>query len=179
MEKCSRCGAETRERLAGVYDASKLLGISGITVRDAVREEVCPRCGQVEGALIPDLQGLTAAVGLWRVMDSHKLRGEEINFLRKALEYTGKEFASRMEVRPEAVSRWQGGTDIMGPRTEKLLRIAAGCELWPFAHRMPFNPSVIWKMKITPWKRTPDEVLAMEFVFIGDQPDREKWNTAA
>ena len=52
-----------------------------------------------------------------------KLSGKEIRFLRKAADWTAKQLAEIIGVTPESVSRWENGKEVVGPTSEKLLRI--------------------------------------------------------
>ena len=65
------------------------------------------------------MEGLRAAMAVTRVNDPLKLNGREIRFLRKALGYTGKELAEKMQVTAESVSRWENDKELMRPMGER------------------------------------------------------------
>jgi len=56
---------------------------------------------------------------------TQRLEPGEIRFLRKHLGWSGKDFAKRLGVTPESVSRWENGARQMRPTAEKLLRLSA------------------------------------------------------
>lgn len=43
--------------------------------------------------------------------------------MRKSLGLSGKDFAAKINVDPGTVSRWERGTERMGPANERLLRL--------------------------------------------------------
>ena len=55
-------------------------------------------------------------------LDPTRLSGKELKFIRKALDMTQKEFADKMELRTETVSRWENDYPGTGEYSEKLLR---------------------------------------------------------
>ena len=98
--------------------------------------------------VIPDLEGLRAAMAVKRVNDPLKLNGTEIRFLRKALGYTGKELAEKMQVSAESVSRWENNKELMRPIGEKLLRLIVGGMLASKAPALDFDSDEIVNMHI-------------------------------
>jgi transcriptional regulator with XRE-family HTH domain len=51
------------------------------------------------------------------------LTGPEIRFLRKFLGLSGVDFARRMGVAPEVVSKWEHDKDPIGGQSDRLLRM--------------------------------------------------------
>lgn len=124
-----------------------LMGIPVVLI-NAVQQKVCEECQEVLSTIIPDLEGLRAAMAVTRVNDPLKLNGREVNFLRKALGFSGKELAGRMEVSAGTVSRWENDKELMGPTSEKLLRLIVGGMLADKAPALDFDPSEIVDMRI-------------------------------
>jgi transcriptional regulator with XRE-family HTH domain/DNA-directed RNA polymerase subunit RPC12/RpoP len=119
--KCSKCGQEI-EKWTPVprYEYSRL-GVP-VTLLNAVSEARCPNCETVESTLIPNLNGLIASAAAERVGIPIRLSGQEIRFLRKALNYSGMELAEKLGVRNEAISRYENDAEPMGEHLERLFR---------------------------------------------------------
>lgn len=73
---------------------------------------------------IPQLAQILRWIALRLIEKRSQLTGAEIRYLRKHLGFAAKEFAEFMSVKPETVSRWEGGTLSMSMAHEKNLRIA-------------------------------------------------------
>src|SRR5271155_4157711 len=110
------------EHLVPAY-TSEALGMDGVVLRNAVTEQRCETCGFVKSVIIPNLQGLIAAIAVGRALEPLKLRGNEIRFLREALEETAQKLAQTVEVLPTQISRWENDAEVISPRSEKLLRL--------------------------------------------------------
>jgi transcriptional regulator with XRE-family HTH domain len=121
MINCQECRCQVQVRTLAVY-RDDLMGIPVVLLDSAVQEK-CEKCGMVLATIIPDLDGLIAAVAVTRAMEPAKLTGQEIRFLRKAMDISGKALAEVLEVKPETLSRWENSKDVMGPTSEKLLRM--------------------------------------------------------
>ncbi len=116
---CLVCGAEMnagRENFR--YDAC---GLSGVTLI-GVEVRRCPQCGEYEVA-IPQIEDLHKAIAQALIRKTSRLTPEEIRYLRKYLGWSGVDFAQRMGTTPETVSRWETGTDPIGPQADRLLRL--------------------------------------------------------
>ncbi|HXZ02484.1 MAG TPA: helix-turn-helix domain-containing protein [Stellaceae bacterium] len=125
----------------------ELLGIP-VTLVDAVEIKKCGLCNQVISKKIPDLQNLIAAMALVRVTDPRRLGADDIRFLRKALNWTAKKLADRLEVAEGTVSRWENGKEPIGGANEKILRLIAGTEMASSAPAIDFSAEAIANMKI-------------------------------
>jgi DNA-binding XRE family transcriptional regulator len=174
MNHCEKCHGELAVRKVPLYE-DKLLGIQGVAVVDAVEESVCVKCGQVALTTIPDLSELIAAAAVWRVMIPIKLHGQEIKFLRQALNWQSKKFAEKLGVRPETVSRWENGEDIMSPTNERLLRLMVGTLLREEAPAIEFEEEAIISMTIQ-GPRSAGATIPMTFCRVLVTPAREGWN---
>lgn len=122
-EKCEKCAGALVTRTVPEYRNDALMGIPGVAILNAVEEVRCKRCGFVAATGFFNLEGLIAAVAVARVMAPQKLSGRDVRFLRKALGWSSKELAAKLEVRGETVSRWENQKEPIGPTSEKLLRL--------------------------------------------------------
>jgi len=121
MVNCQECQCQVQTKTLPVY-RDDLMGIP-VVLLDSAIEERCEKCGMILATIIPDLNGLIAAVAVTRAMEPAKLTGPEIRFMRKAIDMSAKALAEVLEVKPETLSRWENSKDVMGPTSEKLLRM--------------------------------------------------------
>lgn len=116
---CLICGASMRSSRENVpYDERNLPGMTlvGMTVRR------CPECGERE-VEIPAIEKLHAVIASVLVRAPGRLTGAEIRYLRKYLGLSGRDFARKIRVTPETVSRWETGREKMSPSAEVALRL--------------------------------------------------------
>ena len=100
------------------YDAC---GLPGLTLVN-VEVSRCPQCGEYEVA-IPAIEDLHRAIAGAIVAKRTRLTPAEVRFLRKLLGWSGTDFAERIGVTPETVSRWETGAAPIGPTADRLLRL--------------------------------------------------------
>jgi putative zinc finger/helix-turn-helix YgiT family protein len=117
--KCVECGAQMRVERRNYRD--KMCGLPGVTLL-GIEMRYCPKCGEEE-VLIPRLQGLHKALAQAVVRKAGRLSAAEVRFLRKHLGWSGSDFAKRIGVSPETVSRWENGREAIGPQADRLLRL--------------------------------------------------------
>jgi DNA-binding transcriptional regulator YiaG len=161
MNTCEKHGI-SETRIVPVYDASKLLGLPHVYVRQAVQESRCARCGEVTSIEIPNLEGLVAAVAVARVLHPLKLVGNEIRYLREALEMTGQELGQKVvQVLPFQISKWENDRERIGPQSETLLRLYVVDKLARLT-AIKVNRSAIHQMRSEAW-RPIDKELRMYF----------------
>lgn len=160
MNQCQN--HEIKETVIERYDvATELMGIAGVSLHNAVVEARCAHCGQLQSILIPNLQGLIAAVAVARALMPLKIRGQEIRFLREALDVTAVDLATTVEVLPTQISRWENEAEPISPRSEKLLRLYVVDKLAKYT-AIKVNRNAIWLMKIRAW-HSIQEPLEMNF----------------
>lgn len=116
--KCYNCGGKLGAVERVDYEYGALPGV----VLVGVDAQTCGQCGEVEFE-IPDVQGLNAMLADALVRKQGHLAGHEVRFLRKNLGWSAQEFANRLGVVPETVSRWENGHVIIGETPDKLLRM--------------------------------------------------------
>jgi DNA-binding transcriptional regulator YiaG len=155
-------------------------GLPVILIR-AVEVEQCADCGELLSKKIPNFQNLIAAMAVVRVTDALKLNGVDIRFLRKAMNWTGKELADRLGVSVETVSRWENGKDLIGVANEKLLRLIVGTAMHEDAPAIDFDPQQITNMRIESVRAT-EAMRPMCFERVKfkrpSHPKEEQWDTA-
>jgi putative zinc finger/helix-turn-helix YgiT family protein len=117
--KCLTCGGQMDTRRENYpYTAS---GLPYVTLLH-VEVSRCHDCGETEVA-IPHLEALHRTIAKALVKKRARLAPEEIRFLRKYLGWSGVDFAARMGVTPETVSRWENGGTVIGTTADRLLRL--------------------------------------------------------
>ncbi len=117
--KCTQCGTPMKARKENYrYEECGLRHVTlmGIEVRR------CPRCGNYEVA-IPHIEELHRLIARVLIEKTTRFTGEEVRFLRKSLGWSGSDFAKRMGVTDETVSRWENDAAPIGPQADRLLRL--------------------------------------------------------
>lgn len=117
--KCPECGANMKTSRENFRHAAPWL--PGLTLFD-VEVSRCPACGEYE-VEIPYLEGLIRAISAELITKPARFAPEEVSFLRKALGLSGEDFAKRMGVTKEQVSRWESGKKPIGSVADHLLRM--------------------------------------------------------
>lgn len=166
MAKCKSCGSSevTAKTLPEYCD--ELLGAPfEVIVEDAVVEELCANCGVRKGIMIPNPQGLVAAVAMVRALIPDHLTGSEIRFLRKCVGWKAKDLAKQLAVTPEYISRCETGKESLGPIRDKYLRLYTCVKLKEFAPYIEFSPEDFENMEIL-WARDPDNSLVLRMYLI-------------
>lgn len=146
QQTCGKCSGQLRRDTRPMY-REEGLGLP-VILMNAVEVKVCVECGEVFSKRIPDLQNLIAAMAVARVMDPSKLNGRDIRFLRKAINSTAKDLASRLGVAEGTFSRWENDKDVIGLANEKLLRMIAGVLMHEDAPAVDFDAERIASMEI-------------------------------
>lgn len=118
--KCVECGGPvTTERNAvRRYD---LGGLPHVELH-GVEVSRCTACGKEEVA-IPRIAQLHRVLAEVFVRQHRMLAPVEVRFLRKHVGLSGGDFAQRMGVARETVSRWETGASPMGAVADRLLRL--------------------------------------------------------
>jgi putative zinc finger/helix-turn-helix YgiT family protein len=118
--KCDDCGGPvTTER-----NAVRRYDIGGLPHVELHGVEVthCEGCGK-EGIAIPRIGQLHRVLAEAIVRQRRMLAPVEIRFLRKHIGLSAEDFAQRMGVARETVSRWETGAKPMGAVADRLLRL--------------------------------------------------------
>jgi transcriptional regulator with XRE-family HTH domain len=102
--------------------------------------------------VVPDIQGLEAAVAVARITVPDKLSGREIRFLRKAICKKSTELARFLDVTPSTFSRWENDRDVMSTNTERVFRLRILNSLRRCAPGVEVKVETILEMKISPFR---------------------------
>ena len=117
--KCRECGGS----MTVEHDAVRRYDIGGLhnVVLHGVQVARCESCAE-EDITIPRIGQLHRALADFYVRQPRLFAGDEIRFLRKHMGLSTSDFAQRMGVTRETVSRWENGT-AMGTSADRLLRV--------------------------------------------------------
>jgi len=177
MKSCAKCGASgtalTLERVAMHEDI--VLG-SKVRLVNAVDRITCSCEHSV--VLVPNQEGLIAAVALCRVQEHYKLSSTEIRLLRLAMQLKAVDLAKELDVTPETLSRWENG-DTIGNTAEKCLRMTVALALMPKAIAIDVDLRALMSMEITPVRPNPAPILYLERVLVKvDHRKDRSWDTS-
>ena len=110
--KCMQCGsAPTTKSETYLYDR-----LASARPYSTSRCHRCTACGDYE-VEIPRIAQLNQALANTLIRQPTRLTAAEIRFLRKALGWSGIDFARHMGVDPATVSRWEAGAKWAPPRS--------------------------------------------------------------
>lgn len=82
----------------------------------------CGMCGNFEVS-IPRIEQLHRLIAKHLIEKLSRFTGVEVRFLRKSLGLSGTDFARRMGVAAETVSRWENDATPIGAQADRLLRL--------------------------------------------------------
>jgi len=176
--RCGKCNG-LMERSVKPEHVEDLGGLV-VKVLNAVVVQRCASCSD-EMTGIPDIQGLARAAAMVRALNPARLLGKEVKFIRKALDMTQKQFAEKMELSHEHVSRWENDHNGVGGLSEKLVRHNA-CALLHREGICEYDPKVIANMRFTtpPAEGMPPiEMVRVRLQHCVDDADESKWSEAA
>ncbi len=152
------------------------VGLAGITVYS------CPNCG-VEGADIPDLDGLHDLLAKDILLTPLPMTGRELRFLRKETRLKPKKFAERLGVDPKTITNWEG-SEKLNRQTDFTVRVLVATELWegdaltqvltPLAEIAKYD----WEEELGDDLRQEIAQLAEENTVLG-LDDQQQWGMAA
>ncbi len=117
--KCRECGGAVETRTATrSYDESGLKGIVlvGIPVKK------CVACEKEEFG-IPRMEELHRLIAMKLIDKQAALTGAEVRFLRKHLGYSAQDFAGRIDITPEHLSRVENDATTLSAMAERLVRL--------------------------------------------------------
>jgi putative zinc finger/helix-turn-helix YgiT family protein len=116
---CTECGGvmKTREEPHRYREC----GLPYVTLAK-VEVSRCGSCGNFEVA-IPRIEQLHRLLAKHLIEKLNRFTGAEVRFLRKSLGLSGTDFAQRMGVAAETVSRWENNTAPIGTQADRLLRL--------------------------------------------------------
>lgn len=119
MNVSTRNGAV--ESVADVFEADDLGAPFKVYLHDAVVLNSCPDTDEILSYTIPALPQLQAMIVVKRVSNPRKLSGSEMKFIRKILGLKQSDFANKLDLSVEHLSRCENGLPL-SPQNEKLFR---------------------------------------------------------
>lgn len=127
------------------------------------------------GVIVPDLQGLEAAVAVARATVPDKLSGQEIRFLRKTVGMKAAELARFLDVTAETISRWENGKKVISTNAERVFRLKILTDLREKAMGVEAKLNAVVDMKFSPFRAsTSPTTLTFERVSAVVEGRREK-----
>ncbi len=146
---------ECQEVVLETYDASSLVGIRTLVSNAAIRRISSTGEETIE---LPKLNELLAAAAVARCLLPVRLSGRELKALRKILGLTLSEMAERLDQRTavETVSRWESGSQPIGPYVEKVIRLVVCEELKDRTPGVSYVGKLIAEMKVEDWPEDKD-----------------------
>jgi hypothetical protein len=126
----------------------KLMGVRVALINSVVEVN---QDGEI-APIVPDIQGLEAAIAVARAMVPDKLSGKEIRFLRKALGQKGAELARFLDVRAETLSRWENGKEVITTNAERVLRFRVVADLRDRAPGVEVDIGAVMSIKPSPFR---------------------------
>jgi putative transcriptional regulator len=117
--RCRDCGDGVMDERIGSrhYDESGLKGILLV----GIPLQKCRACG-AESFTVPRTPDLHRLIALALIRKPTTLTGAELKVLRKHLGYSQEDFAGRLDIARETLSRWETDAQQMSPMAERLLR---------------------------------------------------------
>lgn len=122
--KCDNCGAKARGT-RGNYAFTEC-GLPGVVLQD-VEIVHCIACGERQ-VTIPRLNELMRTLAAAVICKPYPLNGKEVRFLRKFLHLTAGELSRLLKVGKTTVSKWENGHDVVGPQSDRLLRLVVAAK---------------------------------------------------
>jgi DNA-binding transcriptional regulator YiaG len=178
MRRCASCnGMVERSTLP---EHTEDLGGIVVKVLNAVQVARCSNCGE-QMIAIPDMDGLARAVTISRALNPVRLAGREVKFFRRVLDMTQADFAKRMDLTPESVSRWETDARGVGGGCEKLMRHNVCALLYKDTKGRPYDPAIITNMVFTALPEG-EALPPIEMVRVrvpDDKPHADAWGEMA
>lgn len=151
MADCKGCSSSKIDSYTLPKYEDKLLGLPFPAILiDAVIEEKCRECGKIIGHTIPNLEGLIAAAAVGRALCPLKLRGADISFLRKALDWKAKELAEYLGHSPEHISKCENSKRTLSASDERAIRLFVCVYFKDEAPLISWEPEELRSMKLQP-----------------------------
>jgi putative zinc finger/helix-turn-helix YgiT family protein len=116
---CTECGGAMKVREEPYR--YRECGLPCVTLAK-VEVSRCGTCGNFEVS-IPRIEQLHRLIAKHLIEKLSRFTGVEIRFLRKSLGLSGTDFARRMGVAAETVSRWENDATPIGAQADRLLRL--------------------------------------------------------
>lgn len=148
---CIMCGSKVKKVKSDFYHYVDC-GLSKIYLK-GIGNFQCSNssCKETE-VTIPNIEKLHELIAIQLSSQKNKLLPEEIKYLRSYLGFSGSDFAKKIGVTAETVSRWEKGRVNMKESVERLLRVLILSNSGPFRDYEELESFASIKRK-TPQKR--------------------------
>ena len=128
---CVVCGSKVKKEKTEIhhYTACGLskIYLMGVEILRCTNSEC-----EDEEIVVPNIEKLHELVAMELASQKSKLLPEEIKYLRTYLGFSGVDFAKKIGVSPETITRWEKGQVNMKDSTERLLRVLVLSKAGPF-----------------------------------------------
>ena len=118
--RCDLCGGAMRVLDGQMYRYVES-GLENVTIENISVYE-CAGCGE-RTPIIPRIEELHDRLARAIALKPAPLAGPEIRFLRKQLGMSARKWAALMHVDHTTLSRWENGTQEIGPQSDSLVRL--------------------------------------------------------
>ncbi|MFL6215825.1 MAG: type II TA system antitoxin MqsA family protein [Blastocatellia bacterium] len=118
--KCDICGGSTEVRDGQTYHYTEC-GLDNVYLEN-IELRVCASCGTATPR-IRRLLDLHATIARAVALKPGPLNGAEVRFLRKHLSLKAREWATLLRIDQATLSRWENGTQQIGPQADTLIRL--------------------------------------------------------
>jgi len=181
QHRTASVSAVPKSRVLDTYDATPHVGLRTIVCGAAI--ERVDEDGE-ETIELPKQRELRASAAVVRCLIPIKLQGWEIKAMRKIMNLTLAELASRLDERtaPETVSRWESDAQPMGGYADRVLRLIICEDLRKEAPGIEYKAARIANMRVKdPWRAAPDYELPPIVLHLIQLKERsgsiiETWN---
>lgn len=163
------------QRLAAM---AKIGTLNRVILVDAVDHYACSKCDYALD-VIPDQEGLVAAVATWRVMQPYRLQPRELQLLRKATGLLASGFADKAKVAAASLSRWENGREAMSGQTERTMRLLIASILKEKPHALDWDVSEILQMDLKPFSPRNSDPPCFEYITVREANKKTReWDKA-
>jgi transcriptional regulator with XRE-family HTH domain len=174
MDRCTKCGSTDVDlKLLPEYQYEQF-GISATLCYSVIRP-FCNQCKH-EVDIIPNGEGLDAALALVRILSPIKLNGDELRFIRKVMGLQAVAVAKLVEMSAESYSRLENGHNPISEKTEKLFRFNALIELQEKAPAIDVDMKAIMSMQLNPFREGQKPIELTAVVLKQASNKKEAWD---
>ena len=118
-EQCGRCSTEMNV-IRGDYRLTESC-LANVVLQN-IEIAVCPQCGNRE-PIIPYLDEVMRSLVQTVLLQSSRLTGQQVRFLRTYLGHSAEDFARYLHVDKSTISRWENGSQAIGEQSDLLIRM--------------------------------------------------------
>jgi hypothetical protein len=132
--------------------------------------------GEETGVVVPDVRALEAAIAVARTTVAYKLSGDEVRFLRRAINEKSATLAKFLDMTPEHFSRLENG-GALTTNAERVFRLRVMHQLRDKARGVKVKDDDILNMTFIPVRPSPEAVtLVFERLYVLDDLKHQVWH---